>query len=145
MPPRPGKMERAIGIARTVLPLVGRMLPLLEGNVVGAAANLLSNRPMQEVDLKPLEEAIAKLQSDQRALTFHTGEQKRAIRLLEDEFAALQETVRKNAADQAELIEQVVKLSKRTSGFMRLVVILLVISILFSVLLVFRIAYILRP
>ena len=83
--------ERALGMARTVLPLVGKMLPLLEGNVVSAASNLLLNHSVQEVDLKPLEESIARLQADQRALAFHTSEQKRAIRRLEDDFAALQE------------------------------------------------------
>ncbi|MGC1424635.1 MAG: hypothetical protein WA354_13515 [Terracidiphilus sp.] len=136
--------ERALGMARTVLPLVGKMLPLLEGNVVSAASNLLLNHSVQEVDLKPLEESIARIQADQRALTFHTSEQKRAIRQLEDDFAALQESVQKNAADQAELIEHVAKLAKRTSSFMRLVVILLVVSILFTALLCVRIAYIIR-
>ena len=136
--------ERAIGVAKTVLPLVGKMLPLLEGNVVSAASNLLLNHPVQEVNLKPLEESIAGLQADQRALAFHTSEQKRAIRRLEDDFAAVQEAVEKNAADQAELIEHVAKLAKRTSSFMRLVIILLVVSILFTALLCVRIAYIIR-
>ena len=144
VPPKPGKLERAVGFARTMLPIVGNLLPLLEGNVVGAAANVLANRPGTEVNLKPLEEAIASLQSDQRALTFHTGEQKKAIRRLEDEFGALQEAVQKNASEQAELAEQVVKLAKRTSSFMRLVIVLLVLSILFSAALVVRMAYILR-
>jgi hypothetical protein len=142
--PKPTKFERAIGVARTVLPLVGKMLPLLEGNVVSAASNLLLNRPMQEVDLKPLEESIARLQADHRALAFLTGEQKRALHHLEDEFAAVQEAVQKNAADQAELIESVAKLAKRTASFMRLVIILLVVSMLFTALLCVRIAYIIR-
>ena len=145
VPPKPGKLERAVGIARTMLPLVGNLLPLLEGNVAGAAANLIANRRGPEVDLKPIEEAISKLQADQRALTFHTSEQKRAIRRIEDEFAALQESVQKHAADQAELAEQLVKLAKRTSSFMRLVTVLLVVSILFSALLVVRIAYLMHP
>lgn len=144
VPPKPGKLERAVGIAKTMLPLVGNLLPLLEGNVAGAAANLIANRPGPQVDLKPLEEAIVKLQADQRALTFHTSEQKRAIRRIEDEFANLQEAVQKHAADQAELAEQLVKLAKRTSTFMRLVTILLVVSILFSALLVVRIAYLMH-
>ncbi|WP_109485254.1 hypothetical protein [Occallatibacter savannae] len=145
VPPKPGKLERAVGLAKTMLPIVGNLLPLLEGNVAGAAANLIANRHGgQQVDLKPMEEAIAKLQSDQRALTFHTGEQKRAIRRIEDEFATLQESVQKHAADQAELAEQLVKLAKRTSSFMRLVTILLIVSILFSALLVVRIAYLMH-
>lgn len=144
MPPKPGKLERAIGVAKTVLPLVGNLLPLLEGNVVGAAANLIANRQGHEVNLKPLEEAIAGLQSDQRALAFHASEQKRAIRRLEDEFAAVQEAVQKHAADQVELAEQVLKLTKRLSSFMRIVIILLIVSILFTTVLVVRIAYILR-
>ena len=145
VPPKPGKLERAVGIAKTMLPIVGNLLPLLEGNIAGAAANLIANRPSPEVDLKPMQEAIAGLQADQRALTFHTGEQKRAIRRIEDEFAALQESVQKHAADQAELAEQVVKLAQRTSKFMRLITILMVVSILFTALLVVRIAYLMRP
>jgi hypothetical protein len=144
VPPKPGKLERAVGIAKTMLPIVGNLLPLLEGNLAGAAANMIANRHGQEVDLKPIQEAIAGLQADQRALTFHAGEQKRAIRRIEDEFAALQESVQKHAADQAELAEQLVLLAKRTSKFMRLVTILLIVSILFSALLVVRIAYLMR-
>jgi hypothetical protein len=144
IPPKPSKLERAMSVAKTVLPLVGKMLPLLEGNVVGAASNLFANRQMQEVDLKPLEESISRLQSDHRALAFHSNEQKRAIQRLEDDFAALQESVQKHAADQAELIEHVAKLAKRTSSFMRLVTILLVVSILFTALLCVRIAYLIR-
>jgi hypothetical protein len=142
-PPKPTKLERALGMARTVLPLVGKMLPLLEGNVVSAAANLMAGRPA-EVDLKPLEDAIAGLQTDQRAIGFHTSEHKRAIRRLEDEFVAVQEAVQKNSELQAELTEQVAKLAKRTSSFMRLVTILLLVSILFTALLCVRIAYIIR-
>jgi hypothetical protein len=141
---KPGKLERAMGMAKSMIPLVGKMLPLLEGNVVGAAANLLANRPAQELNLKPLEEAIARLQTEQRGLTFHTSEQKRALRILEEDFAELKEAVEKNAATQAELIEGVTKLAKRTQSFMRLVVILLVASILFTALLCIRIAYIIR-
>lgn len=143
-PPKPSRLERAIRVARTVLPIVGKMLPLLEGNVVGAASNLLANRPMHEVDLKPLEESISRLQSEHRALAFHSAEQKRAIQRIEDDFAALQDAVQKNAADQAELIEHVAKLAKRTSSFMRFVTILLVVSILFTALLCVRIAYLIR-
>jgi hypothetical protein len=141
---KPTTFDRAVSVAKTVLPLVGKLLPLLEGNVVSAASNLLSNRPLHEVNLKPLEDSIARMQADQRALAFHTSEQKQALRRLEDDFAALQEAVQKNAADQAELIEGVTKLAKRTSSFMRLVVILLVASILFTALLCVRIAYIIR-
>jgi hypothetical protein len=142
---KPTTFERAISMAKTVLPYVGKMLPLLEGNVVSAATNLLANRPaVQPVDLKPLEDSITRLQTDQRALTFHTTEHKRALQRLEDEFVALDEAVKKNAADQAELIEHVAKLAKRMSSFMRLVTILLLVSILFTVLLCVRIAYIIR-
>jgi len=138
---KPGKLGRAIGIAKTVLPIVSKMLPLLEGNVVSAASNLLIPNP---VDLKPLEEAIARLQSDQRALTFHTTDQKRALRRIQDEFDALQESVHKNAVLQAELAEHVAKLAKRTASFHRLIVILLVLSVLFTAFLCVRIAYLIH-
>jgi hypothetical protein len=140
---KPTGFQRAISVAKTVLPLVGKVLPLLEGNVVATASNLLSPDP-HEVNLKPLEEAITSLQADQRALTFHTSEHKRTLRHLEDEFAALQEAAQKNAADQAQLVEQVARLEKRSARFMRLIVIFLVLSLLFSAGLALRVANIIR-
>jgi hypothetical protein len=128
---KPTGLQRAISVAKAVLPLVGKVLPLLEGNVVATASNLLSPSP-HEVNLKPIEEAIASLQADQRALAFHTSEQKRTLRRLEDEFTALQEAVQKNAADQAALAEQVAGLKKRNARTTRLIVILLILSFLFS-------------
>lgn len=139
------KLNKAVGIAKAVLPIAGRLLPLLEGNIAGAAANLLAGRSAAEVNLKPLEESIARLQADQRAITFHTSEHKHKIQRLQDDLAVLKESLEKNTADQAELIEHVAKLAKRTRSFMRMVTILLVVSILFSMLLVVRIAYLMRP
>ena len=107
---KPSGFQRAIGVAKTVLPLVGKILPLLEGNVVATASNLLTASPHE----------------------------------VQDEFAALQEAVQKSAADQVLLAEQVAKIAKRSARFMRLMVILLIISFLFTGALVFRIAYILR-
>lgn len=143
-PHKAGTLEKAVGLAKVVLPLAGKLLPLLEGNVAGAAANLLAGRPAPEVNLKPLEESIARLQADQRAITFHTSEHKRQIQRLQDDLAVLKESLEKNAAEQAELIEHVAKLAKRTRSFTRFVTILLAISILFSLVLVVRIAYIIR-
>lgn len=140
---KPNTLERAIGVAKTVLPIVSKMLPLLEGNVVSAASNLLATRPV-EVNLKPLEEAISRLEADHRALAFHTTEQKRALRRIQDEFDGLQESIQKNTEQQAELAEHVAKLAKRTASFQRLIIILLVLSILFTALLCVRIAYIIR-
>lgn len=137
------KLQQAVGVAKTVLPIVAKMLPLLEGNVVSAASNLLASRPV-EVDLKPLEEAIAKLQAEQRALTFHTTEQKRALRRIQDEFEALQESVQKSAEQQVEIAGHLAKLAKRTASFHRLIIILLVVSMLFTAFLCVRIAYVIR-
>lgn len=137
------RLQQALGVAKTVLPIVSKMLPLLEGNVVGAASNFLlpGHAP---VDLKPLEEAIARLQADQRGLTFHTTEQKRALRRIQDDLEALQESLQKTAEQQAELVEHVAKLAKRTASFQRLIIILLVLSALFTGILCVRIAYIIR-
>lgn len=140
---KPTKFQRAMGVAKTVLPIVSKMLPLLEGNVISAASNLLGPQQVQ-IDLKPLEDAIARLQADQRALTFHSTEQKRALRRIEDEFETLQDLVQKNAEQQAELAEHVAKLAKRTASFHRLIIILLGVSILFTAFLCVRIAYIIR-
>ena len=69
--------------------------------------------PMHDVDLKPLEDSIARLQADQRALAFHTTEQKRAIRAWK--------TIRRRTGGRSEerrrsgrIDRAVAKLAKRT-------------------------------
>jgi hypothetical protein len=141
---KPNGFERAIGVVKAVLPIVGKMLPLLEGNVISAASNLLVNRGPHAVDLGRLETAIGKLQAAQREQRLSTAEQRDGLKRLEEELAAVQGAVKRNSAEQAEMLEALLSLRKRMSTFMRFVMVLLIVSIGFTVLLCVRLAYILK-
>jgi hypothetical protein len=144
-PDKPTAFERAVGVARVVLPIMGKLLPLLEGNVVTAASNLMSNRGSQSVDLEPLQAAIGELHHEQRTQQLSLAEQKNALQRIEDEVVTLKEAVDRNSQDQNELAETVLNLRRRLTRSMRLVVILLVLITAFVALLCVRIAYMLKP
>src|SRR6478672_6077152 len=62
-----GGFGRALGAVRAALPVVQKLLPLLDGNIAFAAANFLAPQG-QHVDLVPLESALNKLQTEQRTM-----------------------------------------------------------------------------
>ncbi len=142
---KPTAFERAVGVARVVLPIMGKLLPLLEGNVVTAASNLMSNRGSQMIDLEPLQAAIGKLHHDQRTQQLSLAEQKNALQRIEEELVTVKEAVERNSNDQNELAEAFLSLRKKVSRFTRFVFVMLILLTAFIALLCVRIAYILKP
>ncbi len=142
-PEKPTALSRAIGIARVVLPVVQKVLPLLEGNVVSAAANLLSpaSRP---VDLEPVRSAIGKLQADQRTLRGQVTDQKSTLNSIEEELTTIKEGIERNTSEIRELAEAQLNLSRRLTRLVWMIFILLTLSIAFTTLVCIRLAYILR-
>jgi septal ring factor EnvC (AmiA/AmiB activator) len=143
-PDKPSAFSRAINAARVVLPVVQKVLPLLEGNVASAAANLLAPTP-RPVDLEPVKTAIGKLQAEQRALRGHVTDQKRSLESVEYELAAIKEGLDRNSAELRELAEDQLKLRRRLSRLAWTMFILLFLSLTLTGLICVRLAYILRP
>jgi hypothetical protein len=95
---------------RTVMPLVQRLLPLLEGNVLTAISNVLTPRPQApppppKVDLAPLQDGLAELQTQHRGLRDQVMEQNASLKRVEDQLEMVREATDRNTLEQQELLE----------------------------------------
>jgi hypothetical protein len=95
---------------RNVMPLVQRLLPLLEGNVLTAISNVLTPRPQApppppKVDLAPLESSLAELQTQHRGLREQVMEQNASLKRVEDQLEMVREATDRNTLEQQELLE----------------------------------------
>ncbi len=106
----PSGGQRAMNAVRTWLPLVQRLLPLLEGNVLTAISNVLTPRPQappppQKVDLTPFQESLAELQTQHRGLSDQVMEQNASLKRVEDQLEMVREATDRNTLEQQELLE----------------------------------------
>jgi hypothetical protein len=140
---RPSALSRAIGAAKFVLPVVQKVLPLLEGNVASAAANLLTSSP-RPVDLEPVKGAIGKLQAEQRTLRGQVTDQKILLNSIEADLSTIKEGIERNSLELRELAEDQLNLRRRLTRLVWMIFILLFLSIGFTILVCIRLGYILR-
>jgi septal ring factor EnvC (AmiA/AmiB activator) len=125
---------------RTVMPVVQRLLPLLEGNVLTAISNVLTPRPQApppqpKVDLAPLESSLTELQAQHRGLRDQVIEQNATLKRVEDQLEMVREATDRNTLEQQELLEDL----KIFSGKVKLVAVIgigvLVVGFVLNVLL----------
>ena len=112
-------LTRAIGAFRAALPVVQRLLPLLDGNVVTAIANLFTphapSAPAPKVDLAPLENGMTELQTQQRNLRDQVTEQNASLKRVEDQLAMVREATDRNTLEQQELLEDLKTFRKKVT------------------------------
>jgi hypothetical protein len=105
----PSGAQRAMNAFRTVMPLVQRLLPLLEGNVLTAISNVLTPRPQAPppptVNLTPFQEGLAELQTQHRGLRDQVMEQNASLKRVEDQLEMVREATDRNTLEQQELLE----------------------------------------
>jgi len=111
-------LARAVGAVRAVLPVVQRLLPLLDGNVATAIAGLFAPHPHPappppKVDLAPLETGLTELQSQQRNLRDQVMEQGNSLKRVEDQLALVREATDRNTLEQQELLEDLRTFGKK--------------------------------
>ena len=125
---------------RTVMPVVQRLLPLLEGNVLTAISNVLTPRPQApppqpKVDLAPLESSLTELQAQHRGLRDQVIKQNATLKRVEDQLEMVREATDRNTLEQQELLEDL----KIFSGKVKLVAVIgigvLVVGFVLNVLL----------
>lgn len=106
-------MQRAMSAFRMVVPIVQRLLPLLDGNIGTAISNLVVNRaqpqpapapPPPQVDLAPLEEGLTVLQTQHRNLREQVMEQNTSLKRVEDQLEMVREATDRNTLEQQELL-----------------------------------------
>jgi hypothetical protein len=110
--------QRAMNLFRTVMPIVQRLLPLLEGNVLTAISNVMTPRPQApqpapKVDLAPLESSLAELQTEHRGLRDQVTEQNASLKRVEDQLDMVREATDRNTLEQQELLEDLKAFSSR--------------------------------
>ena len=105
-------LQRAVSALRSALPFVQRLLPLLDGNIASAVSNLLAphphpqaSAPAPKVDLAPLEDGLAELQTQHRELRDQVMEQNTSLKRVEDQLEMVREATDRNTLEQQELLE----------------------------------------
>jgi hypothetical protein len=106
-------VQRAIKVVRTVIPLVQRLLPLIDGNIATVVSSFLVPRPQPppapapppKVDLAPIEEGLAELQTQHRNLRDQVAEQNTSLKRVEDQLEMVREATDRNTLEQQELLE----------------------------------------
>ena len=108
----PSSLQRTIGALRSALPFVQRLLPLLDGNIATVVGNLLTPHarpqapaPQIKLDLTPLRDSMAELQTQQQQLREQVAEQNHSLKRVEDQLEMVREATDRNTLEQQELLE----------------------------------------
>jgi len=151
LPPPPSQqrtgMERAAGILRMALPFVQRMLPLLDGNIDAAAPNAHAPQaprtpPQPPVNIVPLQEGLADLRVQQRALRDQVVEQNTSLKRVEDQLQAVREATDRNTLEQQELLGDLKAVGNKVNVFAFIALALLGVSVILNVVLYLQIRHI---
>ncbi len=135
-------VQRAVNAFRMILPLVQRLLPLIDGNIATAVTNLLAPRPHPQapapppkVDLAPLEDGLAELQTQHRNLRDQVMEQNNSLRRVEDQLEMVREATDRNTLEQQELLEDLKSFSNKVRAVAVIGIGLLAIGFLLNLIL----------
>jgi hypothetical protein len=102
---------RAIRAFRSALPLLQKLLPLLDGNVVTAISNVLAPRPQAQpaqkpVDTAPMENSLADLKTQQQELRNRLQEQGTSLQRIGEQMERLREVTDRNSDELGDLVEE---------------------------------------
>jgi hypothetical protein len=139
-------MQWAMGMMKQAVPFVQRLLPLLDGQIGTAVANLLSSRPhppAPRVDLAPIEHSLSELQLQQHDLKDQLVDQNASLKRVEDHLEMVREATDRNTLEQQELIEDLKAMGSRVNLFALSFLVLLLLSILLNIALFLHISRVL--
>lgn len=114
----PTAMQRTLRVLSSALPLLQRLLPLLDGNVLGAVLNMLTphahGAPAQKpADLGPLTGGLAELKNQHRELRVQMQEQGESLKRMADHVQTVREALDRNTLEQQDLIEELKTAGKK--------------------------------
>jgi len=130
------------------MPLVQRVLPLLDGNVGAAVSNLMAPRPQTTpppppVNLVPIESGMARLQVQHRELRDQIVEQNTSLKKVEDQLQQVREATDRNTLEQQELLEDLKSVGTKVNIFAYIGLALLGVSVLLNILLFLQLRHLL--
>jgi hypothetical protein len=130
-------MQWALGVMKQAVPFVQRLLPLLDGQIATAVANLLARphapAPPPRVDLQPIENSVTELHRQQRDFKDQLADHNMALKRVEDHLGMVREATDRNTLEQQELIEDLKAMGNRVNLLALLFLGLLVVSVLLNV------------
>jgi hypothetical protein len=131
--------QRTASAIRTMLPLLQKMLPLLDGNVASVVANLLAPRLLApQVDMHPIEAGLARLREDLAAIDAKNAEHDASLKRIGDQLETMKDALESAALEQQETMQQVGTVQKRILVFSLVGLSLLVITVALDVVLFVR-------
>jgi hypothetical protein len=141
-PGGPSTLQRAAGVLRHAIPFAQKLLPLLDGNIAGALSGILSpsaapaaSAPPPRIDLTPINQNIAELQSLHKELSVQIVEQNNSLKRVEDRLELVREATDRNTLEQQELHEKLRSTGSKVNVVATIAIGLLLISLLMNVLL----------
>lgn len=143
---RPSGVQRAVNALRNVVPIVHKLLPLLDGNVVTAVTNVLTPqaKPQTPVDLGPIEDGIMELHVQHVKLRDQVAQQHGSIRRVEGQLERVREATDRNTLEQQELMDDLKKVGRKVNVVAWIALAMLLVSMLLNVALFLRIQHVLR-
>jgi hypothetical protein len=150
---KPSGLQRAIGVVRSTIPVVQRLLPILDGNIATAVGALLAPhahpapqtqvQPVQ-VNLEPIERSLAEVRDSHRELRSQVQEHVTALKRVEDHLEQVREATDRNTLEQEELFENLRSTGNRIRTFAILGALLLAVSLGLNIYLLMQFQHIFR-
>jgi hypothetical protein len=137
--------QRALHVLKQALPLMQKLLPLIDGNIAMALGNLLTPRPQShvQVDLTPLESQVTRMQAMQQDLRGHITEHNTALKRVEDQLEMVKEASDRNTREQQEMIEDLRAIGSKVNLFAAILFGLLLVSVILNLFLFMHIRQVL--
>jgi len=134
----PSSLQRAISALRSALPFVQRLLPLLDGNIATTVSSLLAPRPHPQappsakLDLVPIEDGLADLQTQHQNLRDQVMEQNNSLKRVEDQLEMVREATDRNTLEQQELLEDLKAFGNKVKAVVIIALLLVAVGFLMT-------------
>ena len=150
-------LQRAVDAVRSAIPLVQKLLPLLDSNFATTIGALVAPQmghhpppsppvPVQQVhvDLEPVERGLAEVRTGHRELRSQVAEQGTSLKRVEDQLDRVREATDRNTLEQQELVEDLRAVGGRISTFAIIGLVLLAVSLGLNIYFLVQLQHILR-
>jgi hypothetical protein len=141
--PEPKATHPLLSALRMALPMMRKVLPLLNGPIANSVSDLLFGLPLPQqpgpparhVDLDPIKDELAALQAQQIELRNQVVEQNNTLKRVEDQLEMVRDATDRNTLEQQELLDAMKALGDKAKFFSYAVLVLLAIFIVLNVIL----------
>jgi hypothetical protein len=144
-------LQRAINAVRSAIPIVQKLLPLLEGNVATVVGALMAPQPVHhpppppvKIDLEPVERGLTEVRTGHKELKGQLQEQAVVLKRVEDQLERVREATDRNTLEQQELVEDLRSVGNRISNIAVIGLVLIVVLLGLNLWFLIQLQHILR-